>query len=30
MLMWWPLYAYSVAFSLLGLWCALEPEARDK
>jgi len=26
MLMWWPLYAYSVAFGLLGVWCASEPE----
>ncbi len=30
MMMWWPLYAYSIGFGLLGLWCALEPEARDQ
>lgn len=30
MMMWWLLYAYSVGFSLLGLWCAREPEARKQ
>lgn len=30
MMMWWPLYAYSVGLGLLGLWCGREPEAREQ
>lgn len=30
MMMWWPLYAYSVGFALLGLWCACEREADEQ
>lgn len=26
--MWWPLYAYSVGFGLLSVYCACEPEQK--